>query len=354
MANYTMELRRIIESYTQNEIGMKRKERIKKGTEIFFSEIDYPFYDEKERAGFQERFVMNFYLNEIGHETPAMFSLYLENWLEQNMPYWNQVYKNSMIEYDPLTNVNYSTVTDRDKTQDVDTTGTRVDKNKRVDDNSKTNERDYTENKKATVDTTNDTNKIEKETQVGNTTNDVNKTGNSSDKGTTSNDVSSFDRQLDSDTPQNDLAISANDGTGVIRYASSIKENKGDSNTKGTSSNTNENSSDEKEKGTSTNTIDTTSDEKEKGNEKSNEDILGNISDNEKEKKTSNVDNDRLEKSEKDLKENEMTEEIKKGKHGVTDYADMIMKQRKTFIRIEKQIFKEMKRDGLFMLVYSI
>ena len=286
MADYTMELRRIIESYTQNEVGMKRKERIKKGTAIFFSEIDYPFYDEKERAGFQERFVMNFYLNEIGHETPAMFSLYLENWLEQNMPYWNQVIKNAMIEYDPLTNVNYSTLTDRDKLQDVDTVGTRVDKNKRVDDNGKTNKRDYSETKDTISDTTSDT----------------------------------FDRELNSDTPQNDLAISSNDGEGAIRYASNIKESTG----------------------------------KEKGKETGKENVKGNVTDDEKEKKTSNVDNDRLEKSEKDLKENEKTEEIKKGKHGVTDYADMILKQRKTFIRIERQIFKEMKRDGLFMLVYSI
>ena len=323
MANYTMELRRIIEYYTQDNEDMKRKERIKKGTAIFFSEIDYPFYDEKERVGFQERFVMNFFLNEIGYETPAMFSLYLENWLNQNMPYWNQVYKSAMIEYDPLTNVDYSTITDRDKTQDVDTTGTRLDKNKRVDVNNKTNVKDYSDNKDTSIDTKKDTNSQ----------------GKNSDKGTTTNDVDTFDRELLSDTPQNDLQITPNtDGTGVVRYASSIKENKGNNNGKGTSSNT----------------LDTSLDEKETGNEKGNEITTGNINDDEKENKTSNIDNDRLEKSEKDLKENEKIEEIKKGKHGVTDYADMIMKQRKTFVRIEKQIFKEMKRDGLFMLVYSI
>lgn len=323
MANYTMELRRIIEYYTQDNEDMKRKERIKKGTAIFFSEIDYPFYDDKERVGFQERFVMNFFLNEIGYETPAMFSLYLENWLNQNMPYWNQVYKSAMIEYDPLTNVDYSTITDRDKTQDVDTTGTRLDKNKRVDVNSKNNTTDYNDNKDTSIDTKNDSNKVAKK----------------NDKGTTTNDVNTFERELLSDTPQNDLQITPNtDGSGVVRYASSIKENKGSNNGKGTSSNI----------------IDTSSDEKETGNEKGNEVTKGNIENDEKENKSSNVDNDRLEKSEKDLKENEKIEEIKKGKIGVTDYADMITKQRNTFLRIEKQIFKEMKRDGLFMLVYSI
>lgn len=323
MSNYTMQLRRIIEFYSQDDVGMKRKARLEKGTAIFFKDIDYPFYDEKERKGFQERFVSNFYFNEIGYETPEMFAMQLENWLDQNMPYWNQVIKNAMITYDPLTNVNYSTVTDRDKKQDVDVMGTRKDKNKRTDNDTKKYGRDYT-------DTKNDTK---------NTTSDTSSTGKNTDIGKSTNDVDTFDRELNSDTAGNDLQITANaDGTGVVKYASNIKEDKGFN----------------KGKGTTSNTIDTTNKENEKTDETGKTSTTGNIKDSEEEKRLSDVINDRTETSDKDLKETELTEEIKKGKHGVSDYADMVMKQRKTFIRIERKIYKEMKRDGLFMLLYSI
>ncbi|HAQ8399559.1 TPA: hypothetical protein IX996_002857, partial [Enterococcus faecium] len=42
-----------------------------------------------------------------------------------------------------------------------------------------------------------------------------------------------------------------------------------------------------------------------------------------------------------------------KGKKGNTDYADLLEKYRRSVLRIEKMIFREMNKEGLFLLVYG-
>ena len=61
MAQYTMELRTIIEN----------------GYNIF--DFPYQFYDEEQRLKFQEHFIKHFYFREIGCDTIDRFKWYLED-----------------------------------------------------------------------------------------------------------------------------------------------------------------------------------------------------------------------------------------------------------------------------------
>lgn len=127
-----------------------------------------------------------------------------------------------------------------------------------------------------------------------------------------------FNRNIYSDTPQKDLKITSNgDGTGLMGYATNVTENLERENTSSTGNETN--------------------------NDKTNQNTSNNVT--EKETKTTNID--------KDQNQDKDTLTIYKGKKGNTDYADLLEKYRKSVWNIEKMIFREMNREGLFLLVYG-
>lgn len=88
MANYTIELRKIIES------------------KINIFDFDYPFYNENEKEYFQDRFIKHFYFREIGSETVARFKHYLEDKLHEIAPFYKHLYETTIYNYDPI--LNYS------------------------------------------------------------------------------------------------------------------------------------------------------------------------------------------------------------------------------------------------------
>jgi hypothetical protein len=146
------------------------------------------------------------------------------------------------------------------------------------------------------------------------TTNDQTMNGSSETKGN-SNGTSSqstngslvendFQRHLESDTPDTRLSITANDGQGVIEYANRIDED----------TNNNSKTSSGAASGSTTESSDATSTASQTTNET----------------------------------ESAITH--KEGKIGVQSFSKMLQEYRETFLRIEKEIFKEMNQ--LFMLVY--
>jgi hypothetical protein len=135
-----MQLRRYIEAqsqYSQEHLTVDQK--IDAALPRLF-DFDFPIFDEDYRATLERNIVKRYYMREIGFETMALFKFYLNQWLNLNMPYYNQLYKSMRIEFDPMENVNYKDVrnkvnsgtkntksnatsdTDRDYTSDV--TGT--------------------------------------------------------------------------------------------------------------------------------------------------------------------------------------------------------------------------------------
>lgn len=88
MADYTIEL----------------KDVIALGHNIF--DFNYPFYDERKRPEFEERFIRHFYFREIGCPTIDRFKVYLRDKMETVFPYYNKLFETSLVEYDLLNNYN--------------------------------------------------------------------------------------------------------------------------------------------------------------------------------------------------------------------------------------------------------
>ena len=108
MASYTMELRKVIEYYGREEV------------ENWFKDYDLSHYLtptqieqitkfnvwSKDRLA--EKIVDNYYMREIGFETPALFKHYAKIEMKKIMErYLPKIYSN-FLEYDPLSNVDFT------------------------------------------------------------------------------------------------------------------------------------------------------------------------------------------------------------------------------------------------------
>lgn len=84
MAEYTMELRELVERHYP--LALDR----------------YPIFDENHRAVLNNKIIQHFWYREIGQETPDRFNRMLGRKMNEIMPYYNQLYVSTLIEYDPL------------------------------------------------------------------------------------------------------------------------------------------------------------------------------------------------------------------------------------------------------------
>jgi len=162
------------------ELGETVASHISRIREFLF-DFEYPFYNELNRKSFEEDFIEFYYMREIGFESPFLFKLKLKNWLNLNMPYYNELFKSEGLIKNPLINVDWT--------------------------ETRNTERDINTNTKSVAE--GETNDVATNTQTNNET------------------ANQFTRQLDSDTPDTRLQITTGqEGTGVIEYASNIGENK--------------------------------------------------------------------------------------------------------------------------------
>ena len=58
-----------------------------------FQLTSYPIFDENYRETLNHNILYHYYENEIGFETPSLFRLYLNQKLNEIMPYYNELYK---------------------------------------------------------------------------------------------------------------------------------------------------------------------------------------------------------------------------------------------------------------------
>lgn len=106
MASYTMTVENILRSYSDlnnlnNNNFYKFDEPwvlVDKTYQKFFNFDFYfnifpndPAANDAAKIAFMKRFVLHFYLYEIGYETPGAFKLQLQNWLNEYMPLYSQL-----------------------------------------------------------------------------------------------------------------------------------------------------------------------------------------------------------------------------------------------------------------------
>lgn len=133
MSKYTTELRYICETEAglSESVGQtKIKDVIAKAIPKIF-DFDFPIFDESYRNVLETKILKHYYTREIGLETYGLWKLKLDTKLNEIMPFYNQLYKSALLEFNPLYDVDYS------KTGNRDSSGTR--------DNTENNSESYDE-----------------------------------------------------------------------------------------------------------------------------------------------------------------------------------------------------------------
>lgn len=286
MSKYTTELRYLIEN--DFDIGLK----------------NYPIFDENYRELLNQKIINHYYFREIGMETAELFKRYLNTTMNEIMPYYNQLYKSELLEFNPFYNVDKNIVSDKNNNSVSDFIGNTTGKNQQNADTENT----QTNNGKQQTTTA--------ATSVGESV------GNSKGSGKTTNKS----KRVSSDTPQGFLSINSIDSE---TYASAAEMANGETvneftvnDTKATSNNS--------ESGTTeqTNVAET----KAKGNTTSN----------------ATTETDTANKTTSNDFENYVSHVI--GKSEGETYSEMLLKFRDTFLNIDMMIIDELK--SCFMLIY--
>lgn len=286
MSKYTTELRYLIEN--DFDIGLK----------------NYPIFDENYRELLNQKIINHYYFREIGMETAELFKRYLNTTMCEIMPYYNQLYKSELLEFNPFYNVDKTIVSDKNNNSVSDFIGNTTGKNQQNADTENT----QTNNGKQQTTTA--------ATSVGESV------GNSKGSGKTTNKS----KRVSSDTPQGFLSINSIDSE---TYASAAEMANGETvneftvnDTKATSSNSENGTTDQ------TNVAET----KAKGNTTSN----------------ATTETDTANKTTSNDFENYVSHVI--GKSEGETYSEMLLKFRDTFLNIDMMIIDELKT--CFMMIY--
>lgn len=257
----TMKLGDIVESLSWQNPNLSLHEKIEVARPQIFK-FSYPYWTDEHKKRFETLFIRKFYETEIGFETEGRFFFELENWLLENMEYYVKLLKSQIWEEqikNPLSNY------------------------------------DLAETFKS----------LSNKTGNENTTVSQEETNNVSRETISESSGTSFDRNIGTDTPQNRLAITTEDGQGVIEYASRIDEDK------------------------STSSANQSANESQTGSSAT--DSTGNVV-----------------RSENENNEHTLT---RVGNIGIMTYDQLLNGYRSIFMRVEKQMLDEMRAE-LFMLVY--
>lgn len=307
MSKYTTELRFICETsagLTDSEGYTSTRDIIEKSRAKIF-DFDYPIFDENYRSVLETKIIKHYYTREIAAETVGLWKLWLDERMNNIMPYYNQLYKSELLEFNPLYDTDITTDSNRKEKHEENTT----DSNVRTDNTSR------------------DENGTETRTDnlaSSNTRTDDLKTSNDhEDHDTDSGTNDSL--QAYSDTPQNGLT-----GVTELNYLTNATKNTGsDSKT-----HNNDGSYETKNTGTQTNAATQTGTVRNDINNTVRN--TGTVSDSGT--GTKNYDN-----------VNDYLEHVK-GKRGTESYAKMLQEYRKTFLNIDQMVINSL--SDLFMGVW--
>ena len=299
MSKYTSEVRFICESLTGHEESSGYDgidEIIEQAIPLIFS-FDFPIFDENYREVLCTKILRHYYTREIGLETYGLWKLKLQTKLNEIMPYYNKLYESELLKFNPLYDVNMTTVNSGSKTGESTNIGNN--------ENKRTSNR---QDKLSAVQTDEDSR-----------TNTL--TGSNSEESDSLTAGNNVNRDMYSDTPQGALTgvesgnylTNARKVTGETN-ASEVGKRTGTSNSTESSSgrNSSVNTKEESGSGSETNTGFTQTVDKSKNTEDYVMQVMG--------------------------------------KTGGTSYAKLLKEFRDTFLNIDMEIIKDL--GELFMLLW--
>lgn len=121
MSKYTTEVRFICE----NSAGLSKSEGADNVDSILDKcwnkvfNFDFPIFDEKYREVLCRKILKHYYTREIAHETVGRWKLALNAKLNEIMPYYNQLYKSELLEFNPFYDVDLTRSREGSGTRDT-------------------------------------------------------------------------------------------------------------------------------------------------------------------------------------------------------------------------------------------
>lgn len=115
MSKYTTQVRFICESAAglSDSVGFNDVNRVIQEAIPKVFNFDFPIYDESYRNVLCTKILKHYYTREICAETVGLWKLWLEARLNEIMPYYNQLYKSTLLEFNPLYDVDVITKYER-------------------------------------------------------------------------------------------------------------------------------------------------------------------------------------------------------------------------------------------------
>lgn len=155
MSKYTTQVRFICETaagLSESEGQASVKQIIAAAIPSVF-DFDFPIFDESYRNVLETKIIKHYYTREIGLETVGLWKLKLDTKLNEIMPFYNQLYKSELIEFNPMYDVDltrdHNLKREETTKQDATEKGT-IEKTGSVDDNTHTETSDNQNNESAT------------------------------------------------------------------------------------------------------------------------------------------------------------------------------------------------------------
>ena len=111
MSKYTTEVRFICENYSglSESNGYSNVDKIVANSRAKIFDFDYPIYDESYRSVIETKILKHYYTREICADTVGLWKLWLNTRMNEIMPYYNQLYKSALLEFNPLYDVDITT-----------------------------------------------------------------------------------------------------------------------------------------------------------------------------------------------------------------------------------------------------
>ena len=122
MAVFTTQLRSICEflaDETESKPLGNVNDIIEKARVKIF-DFDYDLYDDTYKPVLERKILRHFYMQEIGLETYGLWKFHLENKLNEILPYYNELYKTLLFEYNPIYDIDLTTKRSQQGTQNLD------------------------------------------------------------------------------------------------------------------------------------------------------------------------------------------------------------------------------------------
>ena len=107
MSKFTTQVRNICESYAGllEHSGADSVDSIIEQARAKVFNFEYPIFDEAYRPVLETKILKHYYTREIGAETVGLWKMWLNTRLNEIMGYYNEMYKSTKFDYNPLHDV---------------------------------------------------------------------------------------------------------------------------------------------------------------------------------------------------------------------------------------------------------